>query len=46
MEITVLFISLASMGGIGVFLALILVVADKKFAVIIKDGKIYKNTAK
>jgi len=33
MEITALFISLASMGGLGVFLALILVVADKKFAV-------------
>lgn len=33
MEITVLFISLASMGGLGVVLALILVVADKKFAV-------------
>jgi electron transport complex protein RnfB len=33
MEIMVLFISLASMGGLGVVLSLILVVADKKFAV-------------
>jgi electron transport complex protein RnfB len=33
MSITVLFISIASMGGIGLALALILVVADKKLAV-------------
>jgi Na+-translocating ferredoxin:NAD+ oxidoreductase RNF subunit RnfB len=33
MDIAVLFISIASMGGIGVALALILVVADKKLAV-------------
>ncbi len=33
MSITVLFISVASMGGIGIALAMILVIADKKLAV-------------
>jgi len=33
MEIAVLIISVASMGGIGLILSLILVVADKKLAV-------------